>query len=81
MENEKTKGRGSIGEVRKMELDEAINLFAEAKVAMRNPGIVALRLCECCIHVSMPAPDELITKGVIDVIIPDSKELKRLRIQ
>jgi hypothetical protein len=55
--------------VARMELAELINYLTEAKVVLKGPGTVALRVCECCINVTMPAPGEEVMRKV-EVIDP-----------
>lgn len=65
----------------RMELNELINHLAEAKASLKNPGMVALRLCECCIDVSMPSPDEVI-RTKVEVVDPvDARKVTALSIK
>lgn len=65
----------------RMEINELVNHLAEAKAALKNPGMVALRLCECCINVSMPSPEEVI-RTKVEVADPvDARKVTTLSIK
>ncbi len=57
----------------RMELDELVNHLAEVKATLKNPGSVALTICECCIHVSIRRPGEEVIANV-EVLNPADKK-------